>query len=50
MKRLPVLLAVVLALAACDNNIQPTKAPVLDRAPQSDSASKPPAGGDQPAQ
>ena len=39
MKRLPVLLAVVLALAACDNNIQPTKASVLDQAPQSDSAS-----------
>jgi hypothetical protein len=49
MKRLPVLLAVGLALAACDNNIQPTKAPVLDQAPQSDSAPKPAAGGDQSA-
>ncbi|ESW64767.1 MULTISPECIES: hypothetical protein [unclassified Mesorhizobium] len=50
MKKLPVLLAVGLALAACDNNIQPTKAPLLDHAPQSDSAPKPAAGGDQPAQ
>ncbi|ESZ49009.1 immunogenic protein (bcsp31-1) [Mesorhizobium sp. L2C054A000] len=50
MKKLPVLLAVGLALAACDGDIQPTKAPVLDQAPQSDSAPKPATGGDQPAQ
>ncbi|MER8625779.1 hypothetical protein [Mesorhizobium sp. M1143] len=50
MKRLLILLAASLALAACDNNIQPPKAPLLDQAPQSDSAPKPAAGGDQPAQ
>ena len=44
----PILLA--MALAACDNNIQPTKAPVVDQLPQP--APKSPIGGDQapPAQ
>ncbi|ESW80785.1 immunogenic protein (bcsp31-1) [Mesorhizobium sp. LSHC422A00] len=50
MKRLLILLAASFALAACDNNIQPTKAPLLDRAPQSDATPKPAAGGDQLAQ
>jgi hypothetical protein len=46
----PILLAMALALAACDNNIQPTKAPVVDQVPQP--APKSPTGGDQtpPAQ
>ena len=46
MKRLLFLFAAGLALAACDNNIQPTKAPVLDQTPQP--APKSPTGGDQP--
>ncbi|ESX17572.1 immunogenic protein (bcsp31-1) [Mesorhizobium sp. LSJC255A00] len=49
MKRLLILLAASLALAACDGDIQPTKAPVLDQTPQTDSAPKPAASGDQPA-
>ncbi|MBA1142262.1 hypothetical protein [Mesorhizobium neociceri] len=50
MKRLLILFAVGLALAACDNNIQPTKAPVVDQVPQP--TPKSPTGGDQlpPAQ
>ncbi|ESY54208.1 MULTISPECIES: hypothetical protein [unclassified Mesorhizobium] len=50
MKRLLILLAASLALAACDGDIQPTKAPVLDQTPQTDSAPKPAASGDQLAQ
>ena len=48
MKTLLILFAVGLALAACDNNIQPTKAPVVDQVPQPDSAPKPATGGEQP--
>jgi cytochrome c5 len=46
MKRIFILLAVGLVLAACDSNIQPTKAPVLDQTPQANPA--PATGGDQP--
>ena len=35
MKRLLILFAAGLALAACDSDIQPTKAPVLDQTPVS---------------
>ncbi|WP_192259017.1 hypothetical protein [Mesorhizobium caraganae] len=48
MKRLLILFAAGLALAACDSDIQPTKAPVLDQTPQTDSAPKPATGGEQP--
>jgi hypothetical protein len=48
MKRLLFLFAAGLALAACDSDIQPTKAPVLDQTPQTDSAPKPATGGEQP--
>ena len=48
MKTLLILLAVGLALAACDSDIQPTKAPVLDQTPQTDTAPKPATGGEQP--
>jgi hypothetical protein len=51
MKNLPMLLAVTagLALAACDNNIPPTKAPA-DQNPQVDKNPVPKSttGGDQP--
>ncbi|WP_167480812.1 hypothetical protein [Mesorhizobium waimense] len=51
MKKLPILLALAagLALAACDNNIPPTKAPV-DQNPQVDKNPVPKSmtGGDQP--
>lgn len=48
MKKLPMLLALGLALAACDNNIPPTKAPV-DQNPQVDKIAIPKSatGGDQ---
>ncbi|MGX5850704.1 hypothetical protein ACWGTO_26870 [Mesorhizobium sp. PL10] len=49
MKTLLILLAVGLALTACDSNIQPTKAPVLNQTPQTDSAPKPATGGEQPS-
>lgn len=47
---IPLALAAVLAVAACDNNIQPTKAPV-DQNPQVDKNPVPKSttGGDQPA-
>ncbi|MDX8495070.1 hypothetical protein RFN29_26275 [Mesorhizobium sp. VK22B] len=51
MKKLPVLLALAagLALAACDNSVPPTKAPV-DQNPQLDKNPVPKSttGGDQP--
>lgn len=46
MKRLLILFAVGLGLAACDNNIQPTKAPVVDQVPQP--TPKPATGDEQP--
>ena len=48
MMRLPMLLALGLALAACDNNIPPTKAPV-DQNPRVDTNPVPKSttGGDQ---
>ncbi|MGX5842521.1 hypothetical protein ACWGTI_17540 [Mesorhizobium sp. ArgA1] len=49
MKRLLILFAAGLTLAACDGDIQPTKAPVLDQTPQTESAPKPATGGDQPS-
>jgi len=50
MKKLPLLIAIAawLTLAACDNNLPPTKAPELDQAPQADPAPKPATGADQP--
>ncbi len=50
MKRLLILFAVGLALTACDSNVQPTKAPVLDLAPQADPAPKPATDQPPPAQ
>ncbi|RWG55290.1 MAG: hypothetical protein EOQ64_17300 [Mesorhizobium sp.] len=54
MKKLPVLLALAagLGLAACDNSVQPTKAPsdTVDKNPQVDKNPVPQSttGGDQP--
>lgn len=49
MKKLPMLLALGLALAACDNNIPPTKAPVdLDPQVDKNPVPKSATGGDQP--
>ncbi|WP_292116813.1 hypothetical protein [Mesorhizobium sp.] len=51
MMKLPVLLALAagLALAACDNSVQPTKAPAVDQNPQVDKNPVPKSttGGDQ---
>ncbi|WP_292569221.1 hypothetical protein [Mesorhizobium sp.] len=51
MMKLPVLLALAagLALAACDNSVQPTKAPAVDQTPQVDKNPVPKSttGGDQ---
>ncbi|RWM22813.1 MAG: hypothetical protein EOR73_05180 [Mesorhizobium sp.] len=41
-------LAAALAVAACDNNIPPTKAPRADQNPQVDPAPKATSGDDQP--
>ncbi|TIQ13908.1 MAG: hypothetical protein E5X57_07265 [Mesorhizobium sp.] len=41
-------LAAALAVAACDNNIPPTKAPRADQNPQVDPAPKSTSGDDQP--
>ncbi|CCV12865.1 hypothetical protein [Mesorhizobium sp. STM 4661] len=52
MKRfsIPLALAAMLAVAACDNNIQPTKAPGIDQNPVVDKnpVPKPTTGVDQP--
>ncbi|WP_164547240.1 MULTISPECIES: hypothetical protein [unclassified Mesorhizobium] len=51
MNKLSILLALAaaLAVAACDNNIPPTKAPgTVDQNPQVDPAPKSMSGGDQP--
>ncbi|RWO47268.1 MAG: hypothetical protein E5Y10_12765 [Mesorhizobium sp.] len=42
-------LAAALAIAACDNNIPPTKAPGADQNPQVDPAPNATPGDDQPA-
>ncbi|TIM26084.1 MAG: hypothetical protein E5Y63_31345 [Mesorhizobium sp.] len=42
-------LAAALAVAACDNNIPPTKAPDADQNPQVDPAPNSTPGDDQPA-
>lgn len=41
-------LAAALAVAACDNNIPPTKAPSADQNPQVDPAPNSTSGDDQP--
>ncbi|WP_189501652.1 MULTISPECIES: hypothetical protein [unclassified Mesorhizobium] len=48
MKKLLILLAAALAVAACDNNIPPTKAPGADQNPQAEKSPMPTTGSNQP--